>query len=245
MKADSVANAILPWTDDLFLHSQQLIRWVTDYVDLEESLAIGSVAQEELAHCNAVLEQSGCTPEERDWRIYTREPNNWFPSRLVLWAADDWPATVARGFLLTHASLVAVAWLEERAGERLRKTAGVIGAEQQLHARHWRRWVDILNREPEEAELFGGYLAETAALCGDFFGFPSGRGASLDPGGMHRAFLDAVGKELVELGVAVPALPVEAVGRTPGGVGPALAGHLAVVRKVRNDHPERVYGIYR
>lgn len=245
MKADSVANAVLPWTDDLFLHCQQLIRWVTDYVDLEESLAIASVAQEELAHANALLEQAGCTLEERDWRIYTREQANWFPSRLALWSADDWPATVARGYLLTHGSLVVVSWLEQRGGERLRRTAGVIGAEQELHARHWRRWVDILARDPESTDLLNGCLAETAGLCDDLFGLPTGRAAALDPQGMHKVFVDTVGKELVELGVNVPALPAEPVGRTPGGNGPALGHHLARIRQVRDAHPDRVYGIYR
>jgi 1,2-phenylacetyl-CoA epoxidase catalytic subunit len=245
VKADSVANAVLSWADDLFLHSHQLVRWVTDYVDLEESLAIGSVAQEELAHSNALLEQSGATVEERDWRIYVRKPTDWFPSRLALWPADDWPATVARGFLLTQGSLVVVARLQERGGERLGRTAAVIGAEQQLHARHWGRWVDILACDPDSAELFGSYLAEAAARCDDLFGFPTGRAVSLDPEAMHRAFLEAVGKELVELGVTPPPLPAETVGRRPGGAGPELARHLARVRQIRNAHPDRVYGIYR
>jgi 1,2-phenylacetyl-CoA epoxidase catalytic subunit len=245
VKADSVAEAVLPWADDLFLHCQELIRWVTDYVDLEESLAIGSVAQEELAHANALLEQSGCTLEERDWRIFVREQGEWFPSRLVLWPADDWPATVARGFLLTQGSLVVVARLQQHGGERLARTAAVVGAEQQLHARHWRRWVDILAREPDSAEAFGAYLAEAAAACADLFGFPRGRAASLEPEPMHRAFLDAVGKDLVELGVPVPSFPTEPVERTAGGVGPQLARQLARVRQIRDAHPDRVYGIYR
>lgn len=244
MKARIVVDAVLPWADDLFLHCQQLIRWVTDYVDLEESLAIGSVAQEELAHAGVLLDLAGCTPEDRDRLIYRREPAGWYPSRLVLWPADDWPATVARGFLLTQGSLAMVAALEQAGGDRLAGAATVIAAEQQLHARHWRRWVEILAHDPDTAEPFAAALAAAAGAADDFFGLPECP-VSLDPATLHRGFLDRVGKELVELGVDVPALPAEPVGREAGGGAPGLDRLLHQVRRIRDANPDRVYGIYR
>jgi len=245
VKARIVVDAVVPWADDLFLHCQQLIRWVTDYVDLEESLAIGSVAQEELAHAGVLLDLAGCTPEDRDRLIYRRELSGWHPSRLVLWNADDWPATVARGFLLTQGSLAMVSALEQVGGDRLAGAATVIAAEQQLHARHWRRWVEILAHDPDTTELFAASLAAAVAATDDFFGLPGVLPVSLDPAALHRAFLDRVGKELVELGVDVPEFPAGPVGREPGGGAPGLDRLLHQVRRIRDAHPDRVYGICR
>ncbi|MEW6470753.1 MAG: Phenylacetic acid catabolic protein [Actinomycetota bacterium] len=239
----SISAAVLPWSDDLFLHGQQLVRWITDYVDLEESLAVGSIAQEELAHANALMEQAGCSIEERDRRIYVREPSDWCPSALVLWPAHDWPATVARGFLLTRGLLVVVDWLGQRAGERLRRIASVIEAEQHLHAVHWCRWVDIL-AHTDGAWPFAHYLAAAAETCGDLFGLPVGQLAALDPEAMHRTWADSVKAELAGLGVAVPVLPDRVTERQPGGSGSELEELLRTVRALRAEHPEYVYRIY-
>jgi 1,2-phenylacetyl-CoA epoxidase catalytic subunit len=246
VKARIMADAVLPWADDLFLHCQQLVRWVTDYVDLEESLAIGSVAQEELAHAGVLLELAGCSAEERDRLIYRREATEWRPSDLALWPADDcWPAAVARGFLLTHGSLVMVAALPQWGGDRLTAAAGVIGAEQELHARHWRRWVEILAHDPDTSDEFTALLDGAAMAAGDFFGFPAAGSAGLEPMVLHRAFLDRVGKGLVELGVDIPTLPAEPVERMAGGRNPdLLLAQLRRVRDVRDAHPDRVYSIY-
>jgi 1,2-phenylacetyl-CoA epoxidase catalytic subunit len=244
VKTDDVAVATLPWSDDLFLHHHQLVRWVTDYVDLEESLAIASVSQEELAHANVLLEQAGCTVEERDWRIFLRDVGEWAPSRLAVWPVEDWPTTVARGFLLTEASLVLVAELQRRGTESLQDAATVVEAEQQLHARHWRRWVDILEGDPDTTEGFRADLAQAAARCDDLFGFAIGS-AVLDAQALHRAFHAAVETQLAELGISGPPLPREAVGRKPGTATPELARHLSRVRQVRAANPDWVYGIYR
>ena len=49
------SSLVLAWCDDLSLQSHQLSKWITDYFDLEESLAVGSIAQELLAHSAALM----------------------------------------------------------------------------------------------------------------------------------------------------------------------------------------------
>ena len=39
----NASGMVLAFADDLFLHGHHLPRWVTDYVDIEESLAVGSI----------------------------------------------------------------------------------------------------------------------------------------------------------------------------------------------------------
>ena len=77
-------NALLPrFADDLFLHGHDLTGWITDYVDIEESMAIGSMAQEELAHAATLLEFAGDDPVQRDWRLFVRPVDAWAPAALV------------------------------------------------------------------------------------------------------------------------------------------------------------------
>jgi 1,2-phenylacetyl-CoA epoxidase catalytic subunit len=235
------ARALLPWTDDLFLHGHQLTPWITDYVDLEESLAVGSVAQEELAHANALIEQAAGGVEERDWRIFVREAEAWFPSSLVIWGAADWPATVARGFLFAHASLVLMAWIGENGNDRLKATAQVIAAEQQLHARHWTRWVSILADEPATAPLLTRALDELGELASDLYGLEEADGI----GDLYPVWTEAVTEALVGLGLSAPRLPERVTPRAPGGGIVGLSEILAGLRQLRTQHPERVYRVYR
>ena len=80
------------WAEDLFLHGHDLARWITDYVDLEESLAVGSMSQEDLAHAATLWAGLGHDSEWRDEKVYRSDPSSWRPSRLCTSRLLEWPA---------------------------------------------------------------------------------------------------------------------------------------------------------
>lgn len=245
MTEPDLVHVTLPWTDDLILHAQRLTRWLTDYVDLEESLAVGSIVQEELSHARALLELAGCSIEERDWRVFVRPPEEWFPAALVVAPADDWPDVVARGFLFARASLVVVQVLWEWGGSRVSPTASVAFAEQELHARHWARWAEILFRDSVTSDRMVRALGEAAQHCGDLFGLPAAPVAGYDPAALHRQWTDCVTRDLAVFNGPVLDLPITVTPRRAGGPDVYLTALLDGIRVVRDSHPDRVYGIYR
>ena len=78
------------WADDLFLHGHDLTRWITDYVDIEESMAVGSMSQEELAHGATLLEFAGDDPDhqEREELAHGLNGSN-LPSQLKPFAGNS------------------------------------------------------------------------------------------------------------------------------------------------------------
>src|SRR5581483_9756459 len=158
----------LAWSDDLYLHGHHLSRWVVDYVDIEESLAVGSIAQEDLAHAAALHELAGVDIDGRDWRIYYRPVERWWPSRLLAAPSDDWPTTVARAFLFSVAAGLMVEQLQRSALPAVRDTAAVMAAEQRLHVMHWERWVDIFARDVQTRGRFVSSLRATARSAPPF-----------------------------------------------------------------------------
>ena len=155
--------------DDQIVQAHRLSRWIVDYVDLEESLAVGSMAQDLLAHAGLMLEHAGVSHEERDELVYVRPAPAWQISRLSSWAAARWPETVIRQLFFTHASLVLIAD-DVRDGPPSLMPGGaaeIVAAELAVHRDHWRRWTGLL-ADGARDELHGA-IGEAAGRCGDLF----------------------------------------------------------------------------
>lgn len=232
------APLVLAWCDDLFLQGHQFAAWVTDYVDLEESLAMGSIAQDLLAHAAALMGTGGVSADERDWRIYERPAEEWFPSRVSFAPPGDWAAAVARGFVLNQATLVFRRSAELPDRPRVRELAELIWAEQDLHARHWQRWVHLLAHRPELSSRFRAALEQALADAADLFGGPPDAepdeilvGAT--PLEWHRQWMADTTTALRQCGVPVPDLPSAPVARKPGHTSEALLDVLAELRSWR------------
>lgn len=132
--------------DDLFLHGHSLSRWVVDYVDLEESLSAGTIAQDDLAHAVALWEAAGRSAPVRDDLVYERGIDEWHASPLGTWAAHDWPEVVARGVVL---AVIARHILDNDS-----VVDRAVRAEQAIHDEHWRRWTSILIGDDELRSAF-------------------------------------------------------------------------------------------
>lgn len=235
------APLVLAWCDDLFLQGHQFAAWVTDYVDLEESLTMGSIAQDLLAHTAALMGTCGVSADERDWRIYERPAEEWFPSRVSFAPRGDWAATVARGFVFNRAMLVFRRYADLPDRPRVRELAELIWAEQDLHARHWERWVRLLAHRDDLVSSFRAALDQALADAADLFGGPPDTepdeilvGAT--PLEWHREWVTETAATLHDCGVAALHLPSVPVARKPGHTSEALLGVLAEVRSWR---PER------
>ena len=235
-------DGLLRVAEDRFLHGHLLGRWITDYVDLEESLAVGSIAQEELAHAATLIEFAGLDEEARDAFVFERPVEAWQPSALVARRLHDWPATVLRGYLLASVGEVGSVLLSHARRPELQSAGKVIAAEQRLHVTHWQRWVTLLGRDERTGDELRARAAVVLPLAADVFGAPAFD--EVNGQAAHTAWVEAVAGPLSAVGISVDAL-----GRTPAPRGD-LAGSdlveiLGDVRSLRVGAGDGVRGLYR
>lgn len=229
---------------DHFLHGHLLGSWVVDYIDLEESLAIGSVAQEELAHAATYWSLSGLDNAGRDDFVYERPVETWHPTRLLSHRLHDWPATVVRGVLLSHAALLRAEVLCASDSEPLRAAGAVIAAEQQLHLTHWQRWVTLLSGDARTSSEFAQRAAVVVPLGRDVFG-------CVEPGDptsgrrLHQSWAQRVASCFNDPQTVAQALGDEPLSRDAATDHRDLVEVFDDIRGIRLGPDDGVRGLYR
>ena len=235
-------DGLLRVAEDRFLHGHLLSRWITDYVDLEESLAVGSIAQEELAHAATLMEFAGLDDEGRDAFIFERPVHAWQPTALVAHRLEDWPAVVIRGYLLASVGEVGSVLLSHARRPELQSAGQVIAAEQRLHVTHWERWVSLLGQDQRTGDELRARAAQVLPLATDVFGAPAFDRANGEAA--HAAWVEAVSVPLAAVGI-----PVDALGRAPVPRAvrdsTELADVLGEIRSLRVGAGDGVRGLYR
>ncbi|HYQ69794.1 Phenylacetic acid catabolic protein [Actinophytocola sp.] len=160
--------------DDLFLLGHRLSRHVVDYIDIEDSLATGSISQEATAHARRIVEQCGLTEAGADAHFFDRPAHCWCPSGVSLCDLDSWPATVVSG-LVVAAAVVALAeeTLAVDPDPELVPELTAIRTEQAMHLEHWRHWVAALAADEATTAEFTTDCRDIVACAGDLLGGPA------------------------------------------------------------------------
>jgi 1,2-phenylacetyl-CoA epoxidase catalytic subunit len=201
-----MTGATLAWCDDMFIHSQRLGGWITDYVDLEESMAAGTIAQETLAHTVALMTSAGLGVADRDTWIYERSAEDWYPSRLLWAPRRDWMSTVVRSYFFTQGLRVMRRHLDFGVRQRSQNLVRLIHAEQDVHVAHWARWLQLITRRAALRDQCSRSVEQALADVNDLFGYPD---AAPDGDEMLRArptqlateWSDEVNADLERIGV--------------------------------------------
>lgn len=216
--------------DDLFLHAHRLAERIVDYIELEASLAVGSIAQEDLAHARTAVVLCGLDPATVDGHFFDRDQEDWFPSRLLSQADESWLATIACGLILSAAVATA-------AGATLGRES-TIEVEQLVHFGHWATMAVAVLADEGLAREFAGVFAVLHAAAADLFHAPSGVVGAGSGDAIPEKLLAARFAEL--LGTAVPAHWLTDRGAAPRGAG-ALATTLDRLRSVRSTYRPGVF----
>jgi 1,2-phenylacetyl-CoA epoxidase catalytic subunit len=243
---------VLAFCDDLFIQAHQLALWITDYVDLEESLAVGSISQELLAHSAALMGICGLGPEGRDEQIFKRTAEQWSPSRVSCLPSQNWAATVIRGFLVNRAMIAIRPFLIVPDKPRVQQLAEVINAEQDLHAGHWLRWVRILGQDARTTGEFQQQVDVALEDAADLFGGVPDQGVDgsdldtlLSDNDLTTAqtiWMDDVSTLLAQCDVAVTAMPTAIRPRSAGGA--CVEAVLGELTHARSSDGSSNYEIY-
>ncbi|MFJ4184310.1 Phenylacetic acid catabolic protein [Kitasatospora sp. NPDC089509] len=247
--------------DDLFLHSHHLAELTVDYTELEEALAVGSIAQEDLAHARTIMGLLGCDDAAADAHFFDRSLERWQPTALTACPRDDRPWSVARGLLMaagTSALLLSALGAPGGAAPgssdaALRSALRAMADEQRLHLKHWAARVRHYRHTSHHRAMAEAMSAATAAAQ-DLFGpalpvrLPDPAAAMLPEVSAAACTdrFDRLWQEVVAEPGPAPVLPRPAPARRPGDRLPAaeqvgLRTALEQLRAVRAGYPDGAF----
>jgi ring-1,2-phenylacetyl-CoA epoxidase subunit PaaC len=149
--ATALETLLRSMADDEFVIGFSDSEWTGIAPQLEEDVAMSSLAQDELGHAAALFGLlGGLTGSDTDALAYDREPADYRHSRLLDHARGDWAMTIARRYLYDTADAVRLEALAGGSWAPLAELVGKLQREERYHVMHASTWLDRLARGGNE-----------------------------------------------------------------------------------------------
>lgn len=246
-EGEALHQFVLSWADDKYVFGHQLAS-ITGYYgpDLEENLALGSLAQDHLGHARMLYQQMASTDQEIDRLVFLRPPNAYRCSLLAsAWQDRNWAFLVVKGFLYAYAELSRAEAIAEAGRGPWCDLAQVVVRDESVHLDHWRQWAFALSQRPEGVVRLQTALDQLWPLGGEFFYEPLWKGVEvIGEISQARALLfkwvSQAGSELHSLGFStalatVQELSIQAEVLAQQGLCGRLGQHPDVFHTLLND----------
>jgi ring-1,2-phenylacetyl-CoA epoxidase subunit PaaC len=148
----AVGELLRSMADDEFVIGFSDSEWTGIAPQLEEDVAISSLAQDEIGHAAALYALLGeLTGEDPDAIAYDREPVAYRHCRLLDHRRGDWAMTIARRFIYDTADGVRLEALAGGSWAPLADLVGKLVREERYHRMHASVWLDRLACGGDEA----------------------------------------------------------------------------------------------
>jgi ring-1,2-phenylacetyl-CoA epoxidase subunit PaaC len=148
----ALLNKLLALADDEMILSHRNAEWIGHGPILEEDIAIGNIAQDELGHATVwyglYCEITGDDPDEL---VFLRDSADFRNVQMVELPKGDWAFTMLRQYLFDAYELVTLNALQESSYQRLAEAVAKIRNEEIYHYRHTSTWVKRLGLGTEES----------------------------------------------------------------------------------------------
>ena len=233
------------WADEEWLFGQLLVYRVGFYgPDLEENIALASLAQDELGHAGLLADLFLPDQKARERHFLGRPAEEFSACRLVqVDLAEDWAAFVLRNYLYEEAEAVRLDWFG-RAASGMPDLVGLMRREEAEHLAHWRHWVRLLAGDGEGRRRLIAAAGGVAELVGDVFYLPEGgRPQAFDGAELRTAWAARVRAFFREAGLGPELDPlVGRLGRPPEAAGkhPDFFRVVETMQSVYRSEPEAV-----
>jgi ring-1,2-phenylacetyl-CoA epoxidase subunit PaaC len=162
---------IVEWAHDEFVVGHLLGVQAYHYgPDLEENIALGSIAQDELGHTRMLLQCLNTDEKAIDRMIYEKKAEEMTVSWLVQsWKEIDWSFVVMKQWLYDLADRVRLEFFCSIPDDQIHSIQGMMKREEQIHQEHWTEWMQILSSDPEGRKRLQLSLNELYPYVAEFF----------------------------------------------------------------------------
>lgn len=243
--AEDAAEYALRLGDDALILAQRLGHWISRAPELEEDVALGNIALDQLGHARSFLSYAGGAwgKSEDDLAYFRREPE--FRSAHVFEQPNgDFAVTIARQFVVSYYQFELYRRLTQSTDSTLSAIAAKAVKEVDYHRDHSAQWVLRLALGTEESrrriqhafKLIWPYVDElfhddelTARL--------TEAGVAVEPSSLRGDFDRLTGQVLAEAELEVPQVPAAPGGGRRGRHSEHLGYILAEMQVLAREHP--------
>lgn len=190
-----LANLLLSLADDKLILGHRNSDWTGLGPILEEDIAFSHMAQDEMAHAQAIYEVAGeLLGRSADELAFGRRPDEFRCAQIVEVPDEfDWATALARKLFCDHFDALRLQRMAKSSWKPLADLAARMAAEEQLHVEHMDGWMVRLGRGTAESrERLQRALDALAPLSPMLFEMVEGQqalaDASLYPGCGPTAF---------------------------------------------------------
>ncbi|MFJ6346485.1 1,2-phenylacetyl-CoA epoxidase subunit PaaC [Pseudarthrobacter oxydans] len=249
--SEDTAEYALRLGDDALILAQRLGHWISRAPELEEDIALGNIALDELGHARSFLSYAGGammnddgSARSEDDLAYFRREHEFRSVQLFEQPNGDFAATIARQFVVSYYQFLLYSRLTESKDATLAAIAAKAVKEVDYHRDHAAQWVLRLAGGTEESRkrMIHGFrimwpyveeLFRDDALTGRL----AGAGIAVAPSSLREDFDRLTGEILNEAELEVPDVPAAPGGGRQGRHSEHLGYILAEMQVLAREHP--------
>ena len=242
---EDVAEYALRLGDDALILAQRLGYWISRAPELEEDVALGNIALDQLGHARSFLTYAGgVNNKSEDDLAYFRREHEFRSAHLFEQPNGDFAVTIARQFVVSYYQFELYRRLTESTDETLAAIAAKAVKEVDYHRDHSAQWILRLADGTDESRTriihglrlvwpYVGELFEDDELVTRL----AEAGAAVVPSSLKADFDRLTGEVLREAELEVPDVPFAPGGGRRGQHSEHLGYLLAEMQVLAREHP--------
>ncbi len=218
--SEDVAELALRLGDDALVLAQRLGHWISRAPELEEDIALGNIALDQLGHARSFLSYAGgLDGRSEDDLAYFRREHEFRSVELFEQPNGDFAVTIARQFVVSYYQFELYRQLAQSTDATLAGIAAKAVKEVDYHRDHSAQWVLrlALGTDESRAKMIHGFkviwpYVEELFRDDELTARLSASGATAQPSSLRAEFDRLTGEVLAEAELDVPQVPA-----APGG----------------------------
>ncbi|MBT2533303.1 phenylacetate-CoA oxygenase subunit PaaC [Arthrobacter sp. ISL-48] len=248
--SEDVAEYALRLGDDALILAQRLGHWISRGPELEEDVALGNIALDQLGHARSFLSYAGAAlggegaAKSEDDLAYFRREHEFRSAHLFEQPNGDFAVTIARQFVVSYYQFELYRRLSESTDATLAAIAAKAVKEVDYHRDHSAQWILRLAGGTDESrrrmihglKLVWPYVAELFEDDGLTTRL-AGTGAAVEPSALREDFDRLTGEVLAEAELQVPEVPAATGGGRRGMHSEHLGYILAEMQVLAREYP--------
>ncbi|CAN7471851.1 phenylacetate-CoA oxygenase subunit PaaC [Arthrobacter sp. LjRoot78] len=242
---EDVAEFALRLGDDALILAQRLGHWISRAPELEEDIALGNIALDQLGHARSFLSYAGgLNGKSEDDLAYFRSEDEFRSVELFEQPNGDFAVTIARQFVVSYYQFELYSRLTHSTDATLAGIAAKAVKEVDYHRDHSAQWVLRLALGTDESrrkmihgfKVIWPYVDELFA-DDELTARLAAAGAAVEPSSLRADFDRLTGEVLAEAELDVPQVPAALGGGRRGKHSEHLGYMLAEMQVLARQHP--------
>lgn len=242
---EDAAELALRLGDDALILAQRLGHWISRAPELEEDVALGNIALDQLGHARSFLSYAGgAWDKTEDELAYFRSENEFRSVQIFEQPNGDFAATIARQFVVSYYQFELYRRLTQSTDATLAAIAAKAVKEVDYHRDHSAQWILRLAGGTDESrrrmihglKMMWPYVAELFR-DDELTGRLAEAGIAVEPSTLRPEFDRLTGEILTEAGLEVPDVPAAPGGGRSGKHSEHLGYILAEMQVLAREHP--------